>query len=287
MSFKFLRAATGLLSAKTLDDMDENYDPAVVSYYDREEKYYLLHPDGILQKIGAGNARRRLKKSYDESGSPFAEEAFAWAPESDKTEGTLPKNRFDSRTSQLLPAGYFDENKEKEDTTASHEALTVTFRNKIYEIGEAGRSRSSKAKVTGIVYEAETGLPLPGTVVFDDKTHTYARTDRNGRYNITLPVGDNILNFNADTKEDLPLKINLLSEGTLDVVMTERINYLEGAVISASSIEQHSSSAIGVEKVSIKTLTKIPTAFGEGDVLKAVLTLPGVKTVGEASGGIC
>ena len=285
MSFKHLRAATGLLSAKTLDDMDENYDPAVVSYYDREEKYYLLHPDGILQKIGAGNARRRLKKSYDESGSPFAEEAFAWAPESDKTEGTLPKNRFDSRTSQLLPAGYFDENKEKEDTTASHEALTVTFRNKIYEIGEAGRSRSSKAKVTGIVYEAETGLPLPGTVVFDDKTHTYARTDRNGRYTITLPVGDNILNFNADTKEDLPLKINLLSEGTLDVVMTERINYLEGAVISASSIEQHSSSAIGVEKVSIKTLTKIPTAFGEGDVLKAVLTLPGVKTVGEASGG--
>lgn len=146
MSFKHLRAATGLLSAKTLDDMDENYDPAVVSYYDREEKYYLLHPDGILQKIGAGNARRRLKKSYDESGSPFAEEAFAWAPESDKTEGTLPKNRFDSRTSQLLPAGYFDENKEKEDTTASHEALTVTFRNKIYEIGEAAGAEAAKRR---------------------------------------------------------------------------------------------------------------------------------------------
>ena len=32
-------------------------------------------------------------------------------------------------------------------------------------------------------------------------------------------------------------------------------------------------------------MNKIPSAFGEGDVIKAVLTLPGVKSVGEASGG--
>ena len=285
MSFKVLKAATNMLSAKALDDMDENYDAGVVSYFEREEKYYILQEDGSLRKIGSGKARRLLRKGFDMTGSPLSEEAFVWHPETETAEGTLPKSRFDKRTAQLLPAGYFDEAKEKEDTTASQGAMTVTFRNKIYEIGEEGRSKGGKATVTGIVYEAETGLPLPGTVIFDDKTHTYARTDKNGRYTISLPAGDNILNFNADTKEDLPLKIKLFSSGTLDVVMTERINYLEGAVISASSIEQHKSSAIGVEKVSIKTLTKIPTAFGEGDVLKAVLTLPGVKTVGEASGG--
>ena len=284
-TYKTFKAATEILSSKVLDDMDENYDPAVVSYFAREEKYYLIGEDGMFRKIGAGKARRLLKHGYDATGSPLTDEAFAWHPDSEKPEGTLPKSHFDNRTATILPVGYFDVQKEKEDTTASTGALTVTFRNKVYEIGEEGRSKRSKATVTGYVYEAETGLPLPGTVIFDDKTHTYARTDRNGRYTLSLPVGDNILNFNADTKEDLPLKIRLLSDGTLDVVMTERINYLEGAVISASSIEQHKSSAIGVEKVSIKTLTKIPTAFGEGDVIKAVLTLPGVKTVGEASGG--
>ncbi len=285
MSFKVLKAATNMLSAKALDDMDDNYDPVVVSYFAREEKYYVIEEDGTFRKIGAGKARRLLKHGYDETGSPITDEAFAWHPESEKIEGTLPKSHLDNRNATILPVGYFDVQKEKEDTTASAGALTVTFRNKIYEIGEEGRGKHSKATVTGYVYEAETGLPLPGTVIFDDNTHTYARTDKNGRYTISLPAGDNILNFNADAKEDLPLKIKLLSDGTLDVVMTERINYLEGAVISASSIEQHKSSAIGVEKVSIKTLTKIPTAFGEGDVIKAVLTLPGVKTVGEASGG--
>ena len=285
MSFKQLKVATDALSTKILDDMDDNYDPSVASYYAREEKYYLLQEDGTLRKIGTGKARRLLKKTYDPSGSPLTEEAFAWHPETEMTGGTLPKGHVDNAASPFLPAGFFDPDKEKDDTADGNQTLTITFRNKIYEIGQEGSAKGSTSTLSGTVYEAETGLPMPGTVIFDDKTHTYARTDRNGRYNIVLPVGDNILNFNADTKEDLPLKIKLHSDGTLDVVMTERINYLEGAVISASSIEQHKSSAIGVEKVSIKTLTKIPTAFGEGDVLKAVLTLPGVKTVGEASGG--
>jgi hypothetical protein len=48
---------------------------------------------------------------------------------------------------------------------------------------------------------------------------------------------------------------------------------------------QHRNTEMGVEKVSVKTVSKIPSAFGEGDVIKAVLTLPGIKSVGEASGG--
>ncbi len=42
---------------------------------------------------------------------------------------------------------------------------------------------------------------------------------------------------------------------------------------------------MGVEKLNIKTIKQIPTAFGEADILRVVLTLPGVKTVGEASTG--
>jgi len=94
-----------------------------------------------------------------------------------------------------------------------------------------------------------------------------------------------VLNFNAESKEDLALKIVLSSDGTLDVVMTEKVTLLKGAIVSAESMRQHRTTAMGVEKVTVATINKIPTAFGEGDVLKAVLTLPGVKTAGEAAGG--
>ena len=42
---------------------------------------------------------------------------------------------------------------------------------------------------------------------------------------------------------------------------------------------------MGLESINSSTVSHIPSAFGEGDVLKAVLTLPGVKSVGEASSG--
>ena len=75
------------------------------------------------------------------------------------------------------------------------------------------------------------------------------------------------------------------SDGGLNVVMTEKVTMLKEAVVSAESMAQHRNTEMGVEKVSVKTMNKIPSAFGEGDVIKAVLTLPGVKSVGEASGG--
>ena len=67
--------------------------------------------------------------------------------------------------------------------------------------------------------------------------------------------------------------------------MTEKVTLLKGSIVSAESMRQHRSTSMGVESVSMTTMSKIPSAFGEGDIIKAVLTLPGVKSVGEASGG--
>src|SRR5262249_54908430 len=42
---------------------------------------------------------------------------------------------------------------------------------------------------------------------------------------------------------------------------------------------------MGVERLGIKTIKQVPVVFGEADVLRAVLSLPGVTSVGEASTG--
>jgi len=288
MGVKRFGTSTGALSAAEEETLDGNYSPDVVNIFTRHDRYYVLKPDGSLEKISLGGCRRRMKKAYDPNGTPFTDEAFAWKPTA-ADEGDVPKTNFDPITSSSLPVGYFEDTKKTQEDSlaAANEAMRVTYRNKIYEIGKGGQTpKNGHATVRGLVIEAETGLPLPGTVVFDDNTRTYVRTDKNGRYSITLPVGENVLNFNATSKEDLPLKIQLYADGSLDVVMTEVITYLKGSIISASSMQQHRITAMGVEKVTIKTLVKIPSAFGEGDIIKAVLTLPGVKTVGEASGGI-
>jgi hypothetical protein len=42
---------------------------------------------------------------------------------------------------------------------------------------------------------------------------------------------------------------------------------------------------MGIERLNIESIRKVPTVFGEADVLRVVVSLPGVKTVGEASTG--
>lgn len=60
---------------------------------------------------------------------------------------------------------------------------------------------------------------------------------------------------------------------------------LDEIVVVAGRQSAVKSTSIGSEKFKPDVLKNIPSAFGESDIMKIVLTLPGVTTVGEASSG--
>ena len=72
--------------------------------------------------------------------------------------------------------------------------MNVSYRNKIYVVGTG--SGNGPVKVSGKVTDLETGEPLPGAVIFDDNTSTYARSNAKGMYSIILPSGENVMHFN-------------------------------------------------------------------------------------------
>ena len=183
-----------------------------------------------------------------------------------------------------LPYDYFAKAVETE-TLLEDESTLATFQNKIYEIGDRKEGRTGKAFVHGYVRDAVSGEPILGAAVHTPDGSAYAVTDAYGFYRLQLPVGDNVLKFNGYSLEELELNLKVNDDGGLDVTMKEMITTLTGAVVSAEGVSHHRDSRMGIEKVRMNTIRKIPTAFGEADVLKAVLTLPGVKTVGEASSG--
>ena len=261
---------------------DPKYDVSVNSYFKILETFYVLDGDKI-HRISKKGLKKRLKQP---AGEPtLGELTVAWHPESEKATtgpvltGTLPG------TGTGLPTGYFELEKEDSLSVVYEESVTASYKNKVYSIGTSSRSRPGKKTIKGVIIEYESDEPLAGVVVYDDSTSTYVRSDSKGRYRIQLPQGQNVLNFSAESKEPLSLQVNILSDGNFNVMMAEKVTMLKESFISSENISNHRTTTLGIERLGVKTLNKIPTPFGEGDVLKAIMTLPGVKSSGEASSG--
>ena len=225
--------------------------------------------------------------------SQFLEAAFDALREKGYIVSTYGTARFILHSKSVftsLPAGYFDSGKSQSDDSElqkylAEQSAVVTFQNKVYEIGESNAGRTGKVYVSGHVRDVASGEPLTGVSVYDEKTGAYSVTDGAGFYRVALPVGDNTLNLSGYSLDDMHLTLKVWDDGVLDVVMKEKVLSLTSAVVSADAVSHHRDAKMGIERVRMEVINKIPSAFGEGDIIKAVLTLPGVKSVGEASSG--
>lgn len=233
-------------------------------------------------------------KSYTirTSRESFLKEAFAQLRENGYSITQYDGRYFifrDAGFSTRLPADYFAPSARADDENllkyATDQNRVATFQNKIYEIGDPAAVRTGKAAVKGYVTDVATGEPVVGVSVYQDNGKAYTVTDAFGFYKIMLPIGENVLGFSGYSLEDLKLNLMVYEDGGLDVQMKEKVFALTGAVITSESMSHHRTPQMGVEKVRVDVIKNVPVAFGEADALKVVMTLPGVKTAGEASTG--
>ena len=273
---KVMLSRSGNHNGDEIGYMDPHYNMDLNNYFSRQSNYYTLEGNHVV-KLRSSAFKKAARSGVPST--PFLEEkAKVWKGDSSEADLLVDQVKVEGIG---LPEGYFSPVKQQQEEGPVTD-ITASYRNKIYVIGNGD---AKTVTLSGRVTELETGEPLPGVVVFDDNTSTYARTNAKGYYSITLPGGENIINYSTDSKEEIALRVDLRGNGTLNIELPDKVELLKASVVSAQSMASHRTTSMGVETVSIRTMNKIPSAFGEGDILKAVLTLPGVKTVGEASGG--
>jgi hypothetical protein len=158
--------------------------------------------------------------------------------------------------------------------------------NKLYEIGIKSNGFSQgNVVLTGTVRNSKTGEPLVNATIYFEKLQRGVVTDQYGSYSIAVPAGNYALGVYGIGMKDARFQVAIYSDGKLNFDLTEQVNTLKEVVVSTRKLANINRVQLGVERLNIGTIKKIPTAFGEADVLKVILTLPGVKTVGEASSG--
>ncbi len=152
-------------------------------------------------------------------------------------------------------------------------------------IGTPGRSSSGFATVSGILTSFENGQPVVGANIYVADTRKGVISSNNGYYEIQLPIGNQTIRFSSLDMYATDRIINLYSDGKLDVVLETKYNLLEDVVVVGRGSGNLGQVHLGVEEINISLMKTAPAFFGEPDVIKSLLNLPGVQSVGEGTSG--
>ena len=162
----------------------------------------------------------------------------------------------------------------------------ATNENKLYEIGRRTNNiQQGSVKLTGYIRDVKSGKAIAGASIYNPEFKVGAVADLAGYFTITLQKGRQTLVIKGLGMTATRRQVMLYSAGTLNIGLQEKVTSLNEVQISAQKTANVQSVEMGVNKIDIKSIKTIPTAFGEADILKAVLTLPGVQSVGEATTG--
>jgi hypothetical protein len=205
------------------------------------------------------------------------------------TKGIVIRTKF--------PPGYFDQaltgssNQSDSGTNSISEpaqtgTLKMSENNKLFEIGlQSTNQKSDRAVLTGYIRDSKTGEPIFGASVSVDKSPVTVNSDQFGYFSITLSKGKHALKINNAGAKEAIRQVMIYADGKLDIELQPSITSLKAVIVTSERTSNVKSVQMGVDRLNIRTIKQIPSILGETDILKVLLTLPGVTSVGEASNG--
>jgi CarboxypepD_reg-like domain/TonB-dependent Receptor Plug Domain len=146
----------------------------------------------------------------------------------------------------------------------------------------------SKFTLSGTITDIETGETMIGaTVAVKEQSGVGTSCNEYGFYSLTLTEGNYTILVSYISYETVSQSIVLNANQKLNFKLKPNANTLVEVVVTAEKKNASvTNSDVGVTKLEMKEIRKIPVLFGEQDILKALTLTPGVKSLGEGNGGL-
>ncbi len=143
-----------------------------------------------------------------------------------------------------------------------------------------------KFTVSGYLQDASSGENLIGATIYIKEIESGAVTNFYGFYSVTIAAGTYQFEFRYLGYLPLIKEITLSQNERLDLELSPKGTELEEIIIEAEPEDINVSGVqMSTNKLDIQSIQKLPSFFGEVDVLKSIQTLPGVTSVGEGTTG--
>ena len=140
----------------------------------------------------------------------------------------------------------------------------------------------STYNLEGVVTD-DVGEPLVGVNIQLDE-NLVAKTDERGRYSLGLNPGNYTITYSYVGLEKETRLVTFYSSGSIDVSLFSSANLLNEVVVESNLVSgSNIGGSVGVQRIGIDKLEKLPSFSGDLDVVKGVTSLPGVSVSGESS----
>ncbi|WP_396175829.1 TonB-dependent receptor domain-containing protein [Flavobacterium sp.] len=143
-----------------------------------------------------------------------------------------------------------------------------------------------KFTLSGTVSDQRSNETLIGVTVVITELKTGTTTNEYGFYSISLPKGTYILEISYIGFETITSTIILDKNIRNNVSMKESVQLLNEVVLTDRKVRTEiRKPEMSVNKLTIQEIKQLPVLLGEVDIIKSLLTLPGVTSAGEGQSG--
>jgi hypothetical protein len=145
--------------------------------------------------------------------------------------------------------------------------------------------KKSRCTISGIMSDSINSESLIGAVIYVNELKTGSVSNAYGFYSLTLPVGRYQFQISSIGYETQVIDISLSVNMRINFQLKPVVHELDEVVINnkrnvLKDFQQ------GVSRIEIRTVKELPSLFGEADLLKNILMLPGVVSMAEAGGDL-
>ena len=145
----------------------------------------------------------------------------------------------------------------------------------------------NKVTLNGTIRDKASGEEIIGaTIRIAELSKIGISTNEYGFFSLTLEPGNYTFITSYIGYEDYIEKINLQATQSIKWTLQQKSQNLEEVkIVAKKENENITQTTMGVEKINMKDIAKLPVLFGEKDILKTIQLLPGVKSAGEGNSG--
>lgn len=140
--------------------------------------------------------------------------------------------------------------------------------------------------LSGKVIDRDTDQPISQATVYLSNGSRGAISQKDGSFLIKLPPGKYTLKVSYLGLDPVEQKIEVYADGNLTFPISLQALEMDEVILEAEASDANVKDVItGIEKLNIDEINNLPAFLGEVDVVKSLLLLPGVSTVGEGANG--